>query len=148
MSDWKDEIDAAMNEKQQRENAAMQASAKAASRAEEFMEAVIKPAFEELQKAMQARGRHVEIHAHNPFAAGIVISHNMHTELNYSVSLTWPGDSDAMVLTFSAKGRDLKELAVSRRLHREGGALPLQGITKDDIIRSFVDQYKKALQHI
>lgn len=141
MSDWKTDLDDFIRNKERQEKVDENKLKEIDSKVKEFYSTIVTPAFEELKKELEKHQREVQISAgHN--LASIIVKYEGELELDYSIKVT-----------VSPKGAHPSQQTHFRdksgRTHRAEG-YPRSGnqdytiynITKDDIIKNFISEYK------
>ena len=145
MSDWKSDLDDFIRNKERQEKVDEDKLKEINSKVKEFYSTIVTPTFEELKKELEKHQREVQISAgHN--LASIIVKYEGELELDYSIKVT-----------VSPKGAYVSQQTHFRdksgRTHRAEG-YPRSGnqdytiydITKDDIIKNFISEYKTHTQ--
>jgi len=112
-------------------------------RVEKFYSTIVNPAFEELKSELKKHGREVEVYTERRDFASIIVQFEGEEELDYSIEvMLYPN------LAFPRPVIHFTEWASSRRLRVEGllrrgiQDYDISDITKDEIIKHFLNEYK------
>lgn len=140
MTDWRDDLGAHMTRPK---GTIVEPPGTAFGR---FLSAVVLPAFEQIGVELARHGRQTAIR-HTATAAAIVVQHDGEEEMTYRLEgRTFPGG----VLPFAdVRYRERKGLRLLRTETMVRSGAPdyqLSDIASDEIIRHFLDQYKKRVR--
>jgi hypothetical protein len=139
MSDWKSDLDDFIRNKERQEKVDEDKLKEMNSKVKEFYSTIVTPAFEELKKELEKHQREVQMSAEHNLAS-IIVKYEGELELDYSIKVSTKGTHPSQQTHFRDK---------SGRTHRAEGYLrsgnqdyTIYDITKDDIIKNFISEYK------
>jgi hypothetical protein len=142
VTDWHGELESFFQEKEQKQKDVVQKLANTHGEVSTFFDNVVVPAFEELKSELEKYGREVKIILMNE-SAFISISHKGDTEFDYTLAVrigtrgTFPYPE-----TRFWNRRDGKTYLAQGRLRDGSQDYTIESITKQEIIRHFLAEYK------
>ncbi len=145
MNDWKADLNNFLDQRDEQQQNKQGQIKQAESEAESFFSSKVIAAFEEVKAIFEGRGREVTI-SYGQEEASIKVAFQGSQELDYRVRVRiYPGRIVAYPVTgFSDKGRYCTGEGFFRSGSQDYAA---NDLTKDEILRHLLDQYKSSLSY-
>jgi choline/glycine/proline betaine transport protein len=138
MADWKDDLNAFFNDKEQQAKMNEEKSKEAVAMVETFISTVVKPAFEELKAEFEKNGKEVNVSV-GPDSASIVIDPNKYERFDYRIRAR-----GSMPYTEQRSKTEGQTYRWEEYLRSSNMGYTAADITKDEIISHFIRGYKSS----
>jgi hypothetical protein len=140
MTDWRDKLDGFFKQTQEVKETTKEAEFS------RFIHAVANPAFEELRDQLTKHGRQVTIRETESSAA-VVVHYQTREELSYRLhGRRFPhGVLPYAEIRFRER-KGLKMISVESMLRSGTSEYSIEDLTKEEVIKHFLDHYMRAIQ--
>jgi len=144
MGDWKDELALHFKEQKKTKKELKHRKAEMQQIAKRFMQSEVLAAFEDLKKEFKKHKHDVEIDQKKGRAA-ILIKKNKHKEFVYEINLIL--DDGALLASksvYSPNEKGKLKLGVEGKIRNTANSMKIESISKAEIIKDFLEDYKTA----